>query len=78
MEDKNKRDHRLAASILASVDIESNFKLYSYRVIPPEIFIDKVKEICTLTLSEIRKMEETAAPIKVNDPQEIQVPSEEA
>ena len=45
MKDKNKQDKQLAAAILLSVDIESNFKLYSYRVIDQEQFLQKQKDL---------------------------------
>lgn len=35
----------LPTAIMLSVELESNFKLYSYRVITHEQFIDKVSEL---------------------------------
>jgi len=42
---KNAIDRRLALSIMLSIDIESNFKLYSYRVITQTIFLERTAEL---------------------------------
>lgn len=51
---KRRKDNELlGAFIMFSIDIESNFKLYSYRVIPPEIFKERVDELIN-NLKQIR------------------------
>lgn len=35
----------VSCAILASLDLEMNFKLYSYRVITPEQFLDRAKMV---------------------------------
>lgn len=42
----NPKDDRLkSACIMACLDMETNFKLYSYRIISHENFIEKCKQI---------------------------------
>lgn len=36
---------KLGAYIMATLDYEQNFKLYSYRVISPETFVERFEEI---------------------------------
>lgn len=43
--DKNKQDIQLSRCIMASIEAETNFKLYSYRIIPPNIFVEKMREL---------------------------------
>lgn len=47
-QDKNAIDIKLSAAILLAIDAESNFKLYSYRICPPEQFIARMDEIVQL------------------------------
>ena len=43
--DEIKEDKTLSNCILHAIEIESNFKLYSYRIIPPAQFIARTKEL---------------------------------
>lgn len=52
MKDKTKEERRLQAAVLLSVDIESNFKLYSYRVISADNFLTRAKELSDFFLKE--------------------------
>lgn len=45
---------QLGACIMAAIDAEANFKLYSYRVISPEQFQERQKEIAQLTLKAFK------------------------
>lgn len=36
---------RLSAAIFLSIDLEANFKLYSYRILEPEIFVERLEEL---------------------------------
>lgn len=45
MKDKNKVDRNIAAAIFLSGDIEQNFKYYSYRLLSPEVFIERIDEL---------------------------------
>jgi hypothetical protein len=38
-------DRELSKAIIVSLDIEQNFKLYSYRIISPDEFIRRVSEL---------------------------------
>lgn len=39
------RNLKLGAHIMAAIDLEANFKLYSYRVITEEAFIERSRAI---------------------------------
>ena len=39
------RQSDLATAITIAVEMDSNFKLYSFRCIPPETFIERIKEL---------------------------------
>lgn len=51
--DKEKND-QLAAAIMAAIDSEANFKLYSYRVISAESFLERQREISQLNLKHYK------------------------
>lgn len=42
---QQQEDNHLSASILFAVDMEANFKLYSYRIIDKDIYIARTKEL---------------------------------
>lgn len=50
-QDKNLQ---LGACIMAAIDAEANFKLYSFRVITPEQFMERQKEIAQLTIKAFK------------------------
>lgn len=45
LKDKNKIDRQLSAAIMCAVEMETTMKLYSYRVISPEDFIQRVTDL---------------------------------
>lgn len=42
---KSKDDHTLSVAIMHAIEIESNFKLYTYRIISPELYVERIKEL---------------------------------
>ncbi len=45
-EEQKKQDgQQLSAGILLAVELESNFKLYSYRCIEPENFLERIDNL---------------------------------
>lgn len=42
---KAKSDHQLSVAIMHAIEIESNFKLYTYRIISPEQYVTRTKEL---------------------------------
>lgn len=47
-DDKKQQDQKnakLSKGIAISVEIESNFKLFSYRIIDQEVFVSKIDEL---------------------------------
>lgn len=53
--DEKTMQEQLTAAIFAAIDLEASFKLYSYRVIPPEVFIDRVKEQVEIAANLLRE-----------------------
>jgi hypothetical protein len=54
-DDKKKQDEKnrkLSKGIALSVEIESNFKLLSYRIIEQEIFLSKIDELVEFYLAK--------------------------
>lgn len=47
-------DHKHSQAIHVSLDIEANFKLYSYRIISQEVFIARVTELCDFFLTQTK------------------------
>lgn len=45
----------LQAAIMLAVDLESTFKLYSYRCLSPESFIERTKHLVDLYTSDTTK-----------------------
>lgn len=43
----------LPQHIMAAIDLEANFKLYSYRVIAPEVFMERSLQIMMDALGKI-------------------------
>lgn len=50
--DKKLRDEKLAKGIMMSIDLEANFKLYSFRVIDENAFIDRINELIQMFMHE--------------------------
>lgn len=45
----NERNEKLLANdIMLTIELESNFKLFSYRVVTPEVFRSKIGELLTV------------------------------
>lgn len=42
---KTENGKQLSAGILLAVELESNFKLYSYRCIEPENYLERIDEL---------------------------------
>lgn len=42
---KEQKGKELSAGILLAVELESNFKLYSYRCIEPENFLERIEHL---------------------------------
>lgn len=51
---KAQSDHIQSAAIMHAIEIESNFKLYSYRVISHEQFIARTKELIQFFNQSVR------------------------
>lgn len=51
---KSKSDHERSVAIMHAIEIESNFKLYSYRVISHEQFLARSKELVQYFQSEMK------------------------
>lgn len=58
IQDKNITDRLLTAAILLSVEVESNFKLYSYRVVDPQNFMVRTRELIEVFLKEVKTIKE--------------------
>lgn len=53
--EKKEQDEKLTACILAAVELESTFKLYSYRCMEPEVFIERCAEIIKASNDVLKK-----------------------
>lgn len=42
---QEQKNNKLSKAIAISVEMESNFKLFSYRIIDQEVFISKIDEL---------------------------------
>jgi hypothetical protein len=51
---KSKSDHQQSVAIMHAIEIESNFKLYSYRVISHEQFLTRTKELVQYFKNEMK------------------------
>lgn len=58
MEDKNKTDFRLSQSIMTALEVEQAFKLYSYRIIPPEDFVKRISDLTAYFTEKIYENEQ--------------------
>lgn len=45
---KKQQNAELQAAIMLAIDLESSFKLYSYRCLSPEAFIERTKHLVDL------------------------------
>lgn len=55
VDDKKKKeefDKNLSTAIGVSIEFESNFKLYSYRIISHEVFMEKCKELAEFLIKK--------------------------
>lgn len=62
------QESKLSASIMHAVEIESSFKLYSYRIITPEQYVNRIQELNQILITTFKSVKE-----KGSLPQDLEV-----
>lgn len=55
LKDKKFDNDKLRAAIMLSVDVESNFRLFSYRCIPNDAFTERITDLIDRFITEVKK-----------------------
>ncbi len=51
---QNEKQTQISGAIGLSVEMESNFKLFSYRIIDQEVFISRIDELVQFYLNKVK------------------------
>lgn len=53
--EKDDFNKKLSSSITVAIDVESAFRMYSYRIVPPEVYISRITEILEFYSNAIKE-----------------------